>query len=171
MSGKKMGFEKDRRLKKDYGTTSFRAKVGDDVYKFDTDGEYYVALWLEWRKTRGAIRFWQREGSLYRFVGYDSGPQMYLPDFLTAESDGKIVVVEFKSAATLDQQAIKKLERMVACYPSVSVELIMDRITQGMAVNKRASASKYIRNHQILDFSEIKKETIHEIKYNRPVKL
>ena len=164
----KMGYEKDKSFRRDYGVKSFRAKVGGIIYSFDSDGEYYVAVWLEYLRRKGRIRTWNREGMLYEFLE-STHPKKYLPDFIVVEKDGTLVAVEYKTLLTLDHQAVKKLKRMALHYPSVKIDLVLDRITLGKGINKRASAAKYVRN--VLDFSQIRRETKGEVKYIKPVKL
>jgi len=122
----KLGFEKNKRIRREFCNEPTSATIGGKVYHFRSKFECQWAKYLQFLKDKKQIHDWQYEPHRFLFTGATRGPYSYLPDFLVFENDGEAVWQECKGE--LDSQSASKLQRMFEQFPSDEIELVMQRI-------------------------------------------
>ena len=124
--GEKLGFEKDKRIRREFRNKPKTATIGGQTHYFRSEFEWGWAKYLQFLKEKKQIRDWQYECERFHFEGVTRRPYSYLPDFLVFENDGEAVWQECKGE--LDSQSASKLQRMFEQFPSDEIELVMQRI-------------------------------------------
>jgi len=164
-----MGFEKDRRIIRQFNNTRVNTTVGVRTCHFRSILEYQWAKYLQFLLHNGQIKDWFYEETTFDFtlVGYSRGPFIYLVDFDVIENDGETIYQECKGHH--DSKTNSKLQRVAACFPEVKIDLVLQRIPKSgsKGASRRAAAAKYTR--RIIDASEIFKQTRGLVDYAPPI--
>ncbi|MCK5127231.1 MAG: DUF1064 domain-containing protein [candidate division Zixibacteria bacterium] len=162
----RMGFEKNRRIIRQYGNTRVTATVGENKCYFRSKLEYHWALYLEFLKTNGEIIKWEYEPKVFYFPDEKTAPVQYKPDFRVTEKDGTVVWHETKGYH--DGKTNKKFQRMAKHYPNVIMDLVLQSIprTGSKGANRRFNAQRYVR--RIVDSSTVFSQMKGIINFNLP---
>ena len=152
--GEQLGFEKDRRIRREYCNKPKTDTIGGQTCHFRSEFEWRWAGSLQFLKDTKQIHDWQYESHRFPFDGVTRGPYSYLPDFLVFEKVDKAVWQECKGE--LDSASTSKLHRMFEQYPSDEIELVMLRLPKkGNQANRldRIRRKQWVR--RVIDASVI----------------
>lgn len=152
----KMGFEKDRRIKRKYRNDPITATMRDGrTFHFRSKLEYRWAQYLDLLLLSGEIQAWDYEFKRFVFpLGPDErGARDFLPDFRVVEKDGTVVWQETKGHC--DGKMNTRFKRMAEYYPDEVCELVCSRFSK-QNDNRRRVAAKYVR--RVIDGSAILKQ-------------
>ena len=145
-----MGFEKDKRIRREFNNV----RVRDFGYNFRSKFEHRWAQYLNLLQEQGHIRDWFYESIKFYFPGETTAPIQYTPDFeIHEQPDGLVVFQECKGYH--DGQTNTKLRRMAKHHPDIVMELVLMRIPKrsGKGANRRRVAAKYTR--RVIDGGKI----------------
>ncbi len=157
-----MGFEANKRIVREYNNQWVTAEFNGRTYHFRSKFEYNWALYLEFLKETGEIKYWTYEPDIFYFPNEKTAPVQYTPDFKLwvhnpgMPDDGQFYYQECKGYH--DGSTNKKFQRMYKHFPHIVIELVLMRIPKrsGKGANRRRVAQKYCR--RIIDASEIFKQ-------------
>ncbi len=150
----KMGFEAQRRFRKEYNNVRVTDTIGGQTCHFRSKLEAKWARYLQFLKQNGHILDWQYESHRFQFHDVETAPVGYTPDFLVFKTDGTAVWQELKGY--LESQDATKYRRMHEQYPADGIELVMQRIPKkGNAANRLDLVRRKGYVSRVIDASEI----------------
>lgn len=119
----KMGFETDRRLRREYKNQPVDACIDDRVFHFRSIFEYNWAQYLEFLKDSGEIKDWDYESKdcVFQFTDIQ-----YTIDFVTYQNDGSKEYYEVKG--DFSQKDVRRFRLLIKYYPDVIVNLVVSSI-------------------------------------------
>ncbi len=117
-----MGFEKDKRLAKQYNNQWVYATINGKDYQFRSKSEHKVALYLETLRIGKYIKGWAYEQTTFSFPSEADPVRTWLIDFDVLENDGKFYYIEFKGIVEPDTK--RKLSLLSQYRPEVRVVMI-----------------------------------------------
>ena len=150
----KLGFEKNKRIRREFCNEPTSATIGGKVYHFRSKFECQWAKYLQFLKDKKQIHDWQYEPYRIYFQNCTRGPYSYLLDFLITENSGATLWQECKGE--LDSDAASKFRLMAEQRPQERIELVMQRIPKkGNAANRldRIKRKQWVR--RVIDASII----------------
>lgn len=106
--------------------------IGTKVYYFRSKWEANFALYLEFLKSKGAIKQWWFEAEWFYFP-FSYGTTRYLPDFKVEEPDGSFTYYEVKGFLT--GKARTQLKRMTKYHPKIKLIIIEKGFMQNLKRN------------------------------------
>jgi hypothetical protein len=121
-----MGFERNKRLSKEYNNQRVTDTIGGQTCHFRSKLEHKWAKYLQFLKQNGHILDWQYESHRFIFKNVETAPVGYTPDFLVFQKDGTAVWQECKGH--LEGRDATKFQRMAEQYPQDEIELVMIRM-------------------------------------------
>lgn len=128
-----MGFEKNKRFKKNYNNKPETATVGDKTCRFRSQGEIKLARYFELLKYTGHIKDWAYEQT--RFVFPDSS---YLVDFDILNNDGTFEYYEYKGHYETDTR--KKIILLNKYRPEVKLSLVFAKKADAKKVSRKIAS-------------------------------
>ena len=151
MTVEKMGFEKDRRVRKQYRNRRITATVGGQTYDFKSLFEWHWAQYLQILVNSGEITGWQYEPQTFHFGDVLSAPVKYTPDFhiFGAGSDPNYWQ---ETKGHHDGPTNSKLKRMATHYPDEIMELVLQGFSKKTAA-RRDVAERFTR--RVMDGKKI----------------
>ncbi|KKL71483.1 hypothetical protein LCGC14_2094480 [marine sediment metagenome] len=151
----KLGFEKNKRLVRDFNNVPTQIWLGGGHYSFKSKFEAKWAKYLQLLKDSGEIIEWYYEPHTFYFPNEKTAPVQYTPDFLVIENDDTEIYQETKGYH--DGPTNSKLRRFARHYPDEIIELVLMRMPKkGKSANRIRVANKYVR--RIIDASVIFKQ-------------
>ena len=150
----KLGFEMNKRIRREYRNEPTTATIGGQTHHFRSKFEYQWAKYLQFLKDTGDIAHWLYEPHTFYFHDVRTAPVQYTPDFVVKKPDGSAVWQECKGL--LESHDATKFQRMAEQYPGEILELVMQRIPKrGNAANRldRIQRKQWVR--RVIDASVI----------------
>lgn len=100
-------------------------QIGEKKLFVRSSWEANIATYLEFLKSKGAIREWEYEAETFWFHKIKRGVRSYKPDFKIMNIDGSIFFEEVKG--WMDDKSKTKLKRMKKYYPNVDLRILDER--------------------------------------------
>ena len=149
----KMGFEPDRRIRKEYKNRRVTATVGGQTCSFRSLFEWRWTQYLQILKDSAQIATWTYEPTTFYFYGVKSAPHKYTPDFyIKMYALDKVPNYWQECKGHHDGPTNSKLRRMAEHYPDEIMELVLQGFSKKTA-QRRDTAARYTR--RIIDGNEI----------------
>lgn len=163
----KMGFEKNKKITREYNSQKITAKVGGKLCHFRSKFEYHWAQYLEILKQSNEIADWEYEPKTFYFENVKTAPVQYKPDFKVICHDGSHFWQETKGEH--DGKTNKKLQRMHQQYPDEIFELVLQHIPKNgiKGANRRQVAQRYAR--RVFDGTQVLKQLGGMIRKEPPI--
>ena len=130
----KMGFETDRRLRKEYKNKRTTLEMDGITYNFRSKLESKVALYLQLLKDTGEIKDWW-----YEFMKFELGDDSWLIDFTVEENDHNFYHIEAKGH--FEARDRRKLKLLFKYHPEARVLYVMQHKAD---VKRLGLARKYL---------------------------
>jgi hypothetical protein len=125
----RMGFEKNRRLQRDFKNRSETAIIGGKTCSFRSQGEIRLANYLELLKVGGHIKDWAFEQTTFHFPD-----DKYLVDFDVLYPDGRFGYFEYKGM--FDARSRRKLKLLMKYKPEVELTLVFGSKSDARRVSR-----------------------------------
>ncbi len=147
----RMGFEKDRRIRKEYKNRRITAIVGGQLCHFKSHFEWHWAQYLQILVGSGEIVSWAYEPQIFFFPDEKTAPVQYTPDFYIRRP-----AMDFhywqECKGHHDGPTNSKLKRMAKHYPDEIMELVLQGFSKKTAA-RRDVAERFTR--RIIDGNKI----------------
>jgi hypothetical protein len=96
--------------------------VGGKEIFFRSQWEWRYAIYLQWCKEKGLIKFWTHEPKTFWFEAIKRGVRSYLPDFWVQNDKDETYYVEVKGY--YDSKSLTKIKRFRKYYPQEKLVLV-----------------------------------------------
>ena len=140
LATERMGFEKNKRLVKNYNNVRTVAEVGGKQCKFRSKLEYKVAQYLQMLKVSGHIKDWD-----FEMMNFEFPDDKWLIDFTVRNNDDTISYIEAKGR--IEGRDRKKLRLVAKYYPQVIIDYVFAAKRDAL---KMKTSAKYCRRVCVL---------------------
>lgn len=99
----------------------WRTVGGKEIF-FRSSWEWRYAVYLQWCKEKGFVKFWAHEPKTFWFESIKRGVRSYLPDFWVQNDKDETYYVEVKGY--YDRRSVTKIKRFRKYYPQEKLVLV-----------------------------------------------